>query len=116
MNLINVNPVDSEYQVCTGPVIVPDLETWNGDGVSRVFLAHVAFTTSDYVEFILRREVDVSDQEKEWISQPRGLDRNELHDFSNRPIGYPPRRWQATSYSEVWEKERVDNFIMCRKE
>jgi hypothetical protein len=115
VNLINVNPVDGEYQVCTGPVIVPDLETWNGDGVSRVFLAHVAFTTSDYVEFILRREVDVSDHEKKWISQPRGLDRNELHNPLKRPLGYPPRRWQATAYSEVWEKEGVDNFIMCTR-
>ena len=112
VNLINVNPVDGEYQVCTGPVIVPDLETWDGEGVTRVFLAHVAFTASDYVEFILRREVDVSDAEKAWVAQPRGMDRNSLHDPANRPDDYPPRRWQATVYSEVWEKEGADNVIM----
>jgi len=112
VNLINVNPVDGEYQVCTGPVIVPDLETWDGEGVTRVFLAHVAFTASDYVEFILRRDVDASDSEKECLAQPRGMDRNELHDPANKPDGYPPRRWQATAYSEVWEKEGAGNVIM----
>ena len=90
VNLINVNPVDGEYQVCTGPVIVPDLETWDGEGVTRVFLAHVAFTASDYVEFILRREVDVSDGERDWVAQLRGLDRNELHDPANKPPRLPP--------------------------
>jgi hypothetical protein len=112
VNLINVNPVDAEYQVCTGPVIVPDLETWDGKNVSRVFLAHVAFTASDYVEFILRREVDPSDSEKQWLTKPRGLDRNALHDPANQPSDYPIRKWQATAYSEVWEKEGADNIIM----
>ena len=112
VNLINVNPVDAEYQVCTGPVIVSDLETWDGKNVSRVFLAHVAFTASDYVEFILRREVDASDSEKQWLTKPRGLDRNELLDPTNKPPGYPLRKWQATAYSEVWEKESADNIIV----
>ena len=112
VNLINVNPVDAEYQVCTGPVIVPDQETWDGKNVSRVFLAHVAFTASDYVEFILRREVDPSDSEKQWLTKPRGLDRNALHDPANQPSDYPIRKWQATAYSEVWEKEGADNIIM----
>jgi len=112
VNLINVNPNDGEYQVCTGPVIVPDLETWDGKNVSRVFLAHVAFTASDYVEFILRREVDPADSEKQWLTKPRGLDRNELHDPTNQPPNYPIRKWQATTYSEVWEKEDANNVIM----
>jgi hypothetical protein len=112
VNLINVNPVDGEYQVCTGPVIVPDLETWDGKSVTRVFLAHVAFTASDYVEFILRREVDASDSEKASLVQPYGMDRNELHDPANKPDDYPPRRWQANAYSEIWEKENADNVLM----
>ena len=112
VNLINVNPVDGEYQVCTGPVIVPDLATWDGESVTRVFLAHVAFTASDYVEFILRREVDASDSEKAWLAQPYGMDRNDLHDPTNKPDDYPPRRWQANAYSEIWEKENADNVLM----
>ena len=111
VNLINVNPTDGEYQVCTGPVILPDLETWDGQSVTRVFLAHVAFTASNYVEFILRREIDASDSEKTWLAQPRGLDRNELLYPGNQPPGYPPRRWQATAYAEVWELE-ASNVVL----
>ena len=71
--------------------------------MSRVFLAHVAFTALDHVEFILRREVDASDADRAWLEQARGLDRNELIDPDNRPAGYPPRRWQLSTYNEVWE-------------
>ncbi len=103
VNLINVNEDDGEFQVCTGPVILPDLATWDGQGVSRLFLAHVAFTAFDHVEFILQREVDASDADRAWLEQARGLDRNELIDPENRPADYPPRRWQLSTYDEVWE-------------
>lgn len=103
VNLINVNTDDDEFQVCTGPVIVPDLATWDGQEVQRVFLAHVAFTHFDHVEFILRREVEAAPQERTWLDQPRGRDRWELRDPEQRPPNYPPVRPRPTVYNETWE-------------
>jgi hypothetical protein len=102
VNLINVNAAADEFQVCTGPVIVPDLATWDGHEVRRVFLAHVAFTALDHVEFILQREVEAAPEERTWLDQPRGRDRLELHDPTHRPPNYPPRRPRPTVYNEVW--------------
>jgi hypothetical protein len=103
VNLINLNADHSEFQVCTGPVIVPDLTTWDGSEVQRVFLAHVAFTEFDHVEFILRREVEAAPAEREWLDTPRGLDRLELIDPAHKPPNYPPLRPRPTTYNEVWE-------------
>ena len=104
-NVINLNTVDEEFQICTGPVIVPDLATWDGRDVKRVFLAHVAISGFDYVEFILQREVEVAEAEREWLDKPRGRDRLELLDPNNRPPGYPPPRPRPTIYNETWELE-----------
>ncbi len=103
VNLININEADSEFQICTGPVIVPDLQTWDGSQVSRVFLAHAAVTQFDHVEFILQREVDATPEDRQWLDQPQGRDRLELLDPNNKPPGYPPPRPRPTVYNEVWE-------------
>jgi hypothetical protein len=103
VNLINLNADHSEFQVCTGPVILPDLATWDGREVRRVFLAHVAFTEFDHVEFILRREVEAAPAEREWLDRPRGRDRLELLDPARKPEGYPPPRPRPTVYNETWE-------------
>lgn len=103
VNLINVNSEAGEFQVCTGPVIVPDLATWDGREVQRVFLAHVAFTEFDHVEFILQREVEAAPEEQVWLNQPRGRDRLALHDPNRRPPNYPTPRPRPTVYNEVWE-------------
>ena len=103
VNLINLNESPYEFQVCTGPIILPDLKTWDGEGVSRVFLAHVAFTEFDYVEFILQREVEAAPHEQEWLDKPRGRDRLELLDPNKQPPNYPPPRPKPTVYNEVWE-------------
>ena len=102
VNLINVNRKDATFQVCTGPLILPDLTTWDGQKVDRVFLAHVAITAFDYVEFILRREVAVAPEERAWLHEARGRERRELHDPNNRPPGYPPAQPLPTVYNEVW--------------
>ncbi|MBX3054388.1 MAG: hypothetical protein KF753_23140 [Caldilineaceae bacterium] len=102
VNLINVVESDNEFQICTGPVILPDLNTWDGQEVSRVFLAHVSITSFDYVEFILQREVAAAASEREWLDQPRGRDRFELIDPENPPPNYPPPRPRPTVYNEVW--------------
>ncbi len=103
INLININTEGHEFQVCTGPVILPDLATWDGQEVHRVFLAHVSFTSFDHVEFILRREVEAAPAERSWLDQPRGRDRLELIDPNHQPPGYPPARPRPTVYNEVWE-------------
>lgn len=103
VNLINLNMADGEFQVCTGPVILPDLATWDGQEVRRVFLAHVAFSQFDQVEFILQREVEAAPEERAWLDQPRGRDRLELRDPANPPPNYPPPRPKPTVYNEVWE-------------
>ena len=102
VDLINVNREDAAFQVCTGPLILPDLATWNGQGVERVFLAEVAFTAFDYIEFILRREVAAAAEELTWLHQAAGRDRLELHDPDNKPPGYPPPRPSPKVYHEVW--------------
>ncbi len=102
VNLININVDTDEFQVCTGPVIVPDLATWDGHEVNRVFLAHVAFTAFDHVEFILQREVEAAPAEREWLDQPVGRDRLELLDPNRRPPNYPPVRPRPTVYNEIW--------------
>ena len=102
VNLINVNREDATFQVCTGPLILPDLATWNGRVVDRVFLAHAAFTAFDYIEFILRREVAAAPEELEWLHHVEGRDRLELHDPNNKPPNYPPPRPSPTVYCEAW--------------
>ena len=73
VNVININAEDKEFRICAGPVIVPDLTTWDGRDVRRVFLAHVAISGFDY------------ESEREWLDKPRGRDRLELLDPNNRP-------------------------------
>ena len=108
INLINLNEADGEFQVCTGPVLLPDLATWNGEEVSRVFQAEAAFSHLDHVEFILQREVQPSVEDREWLHQVRGRDRWELRDPSVRPPGHPPPRPGLPAYHEVWELEATN--------
>ena len=110
-NLININAEDREFQICTGPVLLPDLTTWDGHDVTRVFLAHVAFSHFDHVEFILQRDVEAAPEEREWLDRPRGRDRLELIDPENKPPNYPPSRPRPTVYNETWELE-ADNVVL----
>ena len=111
VNLINIEEASGKFQVCTGPVIVPDLATWDGTDVRRVFLAEAAFSAFDYVEFILRRKVEPAESELEWLQEVRGRNRNELADPDNVPPDHPPRRWRIHVYNEVWELP-ASNVVM----
>lgn len=111
VDLININEEDAEFQVCTGPVVLPDLGTWDGSEVHRVFLADAAISGFDHAEFILRREIEAAEREKHWYEAPRGRDRLELNDPENPPPGYPPRRPRPLVYNETWEKE-TENVIL----
>lgn len=108
VNLININPEAPQFQVCTGPVLLPDLATWNGEEVERVFLADVAISALDWVEFILRREVEASTEERAWLDQPRGRDRLELVDPNNIPPGYSLARPKPFVFNETWELEATN--------
>lgn len=105
VNVMNLNVADGEFQVCTGPVLLPDLATWDGSTVHRVFLAHAAFSRFDRVEFILRREVEAAPEERAWLDRPRGRDRLELADPEKQPPGYPPARPRPTVFNETWDLE-----------
>ncbi|MCZ6678510.1 MAG: hypothetical protein O7E52_14835, partial [Candidatus Poribacteria bacterium] len=111
VNVMNINPEVGEFQVCTGPIILPDLATWDGHDVERVLLAHAAFTRFDAVEFILRREVEASEAEREWLDKPRGRDRLELLDENAPPPNYPPPRPRPTTYNETWELEATNVLL-----
>lgn len=114
VDLININEEDDEFQVCTGPLVLPDLETWDGSEVHRVFLADAAISGFDHAEFILRREIEAAEREKHWYEAPRGRDRLELNDPELPPPDYPPRRPRPLVYSETWEKE-TENVILRTK-
>ena len=103
VNVMNLNAADGEFQVCTGPVLLPDLATWDGQDAHRVFVAHAAFSRFDRVEFILRRSVTAAEEERAWLDQPRGRDRLELIDPDNPPSGYPPARPRPLVYNETWD-------------
>ena len=114
VDLININEEDAEFQVCTGPVVLPDLAAWDGSEVHRVFLADAAISGFDHAEFILRREIEAAEREKHWYEAPRGRDRLELNDPENPPPDYPPRRPRPLVYNETWEKE-TENVILKTK-
>ncbi|MXZ76015.1 MAG: hypothetical protein F4207_05575 [Gemmatimonadetes bacterium] len=114
VDLININEEDAEFQVCTGPVVLPDLETWDGSEVHRVFLADAAVSGFDHAEFILRREIEAAEREKHWYEAPRGRDRLELNDPEHPPPDYPPRRPRPLVYNETWEKA-TENVILRTK-
>lgn len=115
VNLININSEEAEFQICTGPVLLPDLATWNGEEIERVFVAHVAISGLDTVEFILRREVEATPEERAWLDRPRGRDRLELIDPNNGPSGYPPERPKPLVYNETWELEATNMVFRALK-
>ena len=108
VNLININSENPQFQICTGPILLPDLATWNGEDVERVFVADIAITAFDWVEFILRREVEAAPEERAWLALPRGPDRLELNDPSDPPPGYPPPRPKPLVFNETWEFEATN--------
>ncbi|MDE2868146.1 MAG: hypothetical protein OXR64_13055 [Chloroflexota bacterium] len=112
IRLMNLHPDSGKFQLCCGPVIVPDMATWDGEGVDRVFLAEVALSQFDYVEFILRREIEPAESEKEWFHQVRGRDRLELWDPNNPPPEpLVLQRPRPHVYHETWALES-ENVIL----
>lgn len=107
IKLINLHASGGRYQVCTGAVALPDLTTWDGAGVDRVFVAHAAFTANDHVEFILRRSIALAKHELAWAAAVRGRDRYERR-VPGEPVDRPPPR--AAGYFETWELPAVNTI------
>jgi len=105
IKLINLQQKERLFQVCMGPVPLPDLATWDGVCVDRVFLAELAFSEFNYIEFALRRDVKASDKEKSWLTAVRGRDRRGLHDPSKQPPGVSPPRSSLKAYHEIIGQE-----------
>jgi len=112
VNVMNLNVADGEWQVCTGPVIVPDLASWDGSQITRVHVAHVAISAFDHVELVFRRPVEVTDEVASWLDQARGRDRLELHDLAEPPPGHPVKRPRPTVYHDVRELA-AENVILA---
>ena len=108
IKLINLHAGGGRYQVCTGAVALPDLTTWDGAGVDRVFLAHAAFAADDHVEFILRRSIEVAEHDLAWAAAVRGRDRYERHVPGVEPERPRPR---ASGYYETWELAAVNTIL-----
>ena len=113
VKVMNLNVEGAQFQVCTGPVLLPDLKTWNGSEVERVFVAQAAISDFDFVEFILRREVEAAPEEREWLDRPRGRDRLELIDPDNAPKAYPPPRPKPFVYNETWELVAENTVLLA---
>lgn len=113
IQLINLDPANSLFQLYCGPVILPDLKTWDGEGVDRAFLAEVAWSQFDYAEFILRREVEMAETDRAWFDVVRGHDRRELWDPNNPPpesLAVRPR--QPHVYWEQWSLQ-TENVVLA---
>ena len=108
IKLINLHAGGGRYQVCTGAVALPDLTTWDGAGVDRLFVAHAAFTADDHVEFILRRGIALAEHELAWAAAVRGRDRYERHVPGVEPERPRPR---ASGYYETWELAAVNTIL-----
>lgn len=111
VNVMNLNVPENQWQVCTGPIIVPDLSSWDGQQIGRVFIAHIAISSFDHVELIFRRPVEVAPEVAIWLDTPRGRDRLELHDPANPPADYPPPRPRPTVYHDTWEIPATNTIV-----
>ena len=105
VELINYDEGHGTFQVCTEPLVLPDLTTWDGAGLDRVFLAAVAFGTFDHAEFILRREIEAAERELSWYHEVRGRDRHELHEGATAPSQISLKRPLPLVFNEVWDKK-----------
>lgn len=110
VNLINVDARENKFQVCTGPVLIPDISSWAIGKTGRVFIAHIAFSSFDKIEMILRRDVVPAESELSWLTKPVGIDRNELIDKDVPPIDYPEQRWELNTYNKTVEIQAQTKF------
>lgn len=98
---MNLNVEEGLFQVDTGPIPLPDMNSYDGKRPMRAFLSYVAFSEFDSAEFILRREVEPSEEDKKFLFQSPGKWRYTLRDPNNPPPGHPPRPNWPTVFNET---------------
>ena len=108
---INLNVEEGLFQIDTGPTPLPDMNGWDGTRPKRAFLTFVASSGFDFAEFILRREVEPSEEDKKWLFQLRGKWRWELRAPKNPPPGHPPRPPWPTTYNETLRLNTTNEFF-----
>ena len=52
----------------------------------------------------------------EWITKPIGLNRNELINPDKTPPLHPEKRWEVTTYNEVWKIKSINVFLSSQNE
>jgi hypothetical protein len=60
---MNVRQNPDNYQVDTGPLIIPRFDLLDQEPIIRFDVAHVVYWTSDYAEFVLRRPHTVGEKD-----------------------------------------------------
>ncbi len=98
---MNLNVEEGLFQVDTGPIPLPDMNSYDGKRPMQAFLSYVAFSEFDSAEFILRREVEPSEEDKKFLFQSPGKWRYTLRDPNNPPPGHPPRPNWPTVFNET---------------
>jgi hypothetical protein len=64
INYVNVHPPAKRFQVDVGPVLYPELDSTEAFIVDRVRLAYVMFNQFDAVEFAIREQTALNDDEQ----------------------------------------------------
>ena len=59
---MNFRPEAGSFQVDTGPLLVPDLNSEEEKPIDRLQMAHVVYNRLDKAEFILRRPTPITDE------------------------------------------------------
>ncbi len=108
---MNLNVEEGLFQVDTGPIPLPDMSSYDGKRPMRAFLSFVAFSEFDSAEFILRREVEPSEEDKKWLFQSPGKWRYTLRDPNNPPQDHPPRPNWPTIYNETMVIKTSNQFL-----
>ena len=111
---MNLNVEEGLFQVDTGPIPFPDMSSYDGKRPMQAFLSYVAFSEFDSAEFILRREVEPSEEDKKWLFQSPGKWRYTLRDPNNPPPGHPPRPNWPLVYNETKVLKTSNLFLSAK--
>lgn len=66
---MNFRPENSSFQVDTGPLLAPDIESTEAKSIDRLEMAHIAYNRLDRAELILRRPTPVTDDAGRELAQ-----------------------------------------------
>ena len=108
---MNLNVEENLFQVDTGPIPFPEMTGWEGERPLFAFLSFVAFSSFDSAEFILRREIEPSEEEKKWLHQIRGKWRWELRYPDDPPLDHPPRHPWPSVYNKIRVVQARNEFL-----